>query len=335
MKFFTLLLAIGWATSSFCQTYTFSAFTGGYNNLVVPTSLNNGQIWDDPNYTVPIGFTFEYFGEATTSMYISNDGLGGLLKSGECGVDPNESYLFAYGADIIDRGYDGTGSLSNISHKTQGTVGSRICKVEWNNVGFYNGNDDGNGNKIDYLNFQLWLYEGTNAIEIHFGPKSISEPTVDFEGETGSFVALLDKYECVGGGFLGHELMLSGSPASPTLYDNVYSINDTLLYLNGVIPPLTVYRFLPALTTSQAEISSISPFSIVPNPAQDQLRLVRDESEVSDIVRAFIVDVNGKVLLSELEFNQEISISDLRSGMYFVQVELESGESFSEKFTKL
>lgn len=335
MKLITLLLTMGCVSFSFCQTYTFSTFTAGYNDLVVPTSLNNGVTWDDPDFTVPIGFSFDYFEEPTTSIEISSDGLGGLLKKDDCGVDPFESLLFAYGADIIDRGDDGPASLSNISYKTEGTIGSRICKVEWNNVGFYDGNTDANGNRIDYLNFQLWLYESTNVIEMRFGPKSISEPLVDFEGETGTWIALLHKYDCLNDELLGHQLFLSGNPSSPTFYDNGFDAQDSIVYLDGVIPPLTVYRFTPALTTSHEEIGAVSSFSIVPNPAQDELRLVRDENTVSDIRRASIVDVNGKVLLSDVAFNQEISISDLESGMYFVRVEFDSGESSSKKFTKL
>lgn len=178
------------------------------------------------------------------------------------------------------------------------------------------------------------LYETTGVIEIRFGPKSITQPAIDFEGESGSYVYLGHNLNCATGTNEGHELMLGGTPASPTLYDNVYSLSDTLLYLNGVIPPLTVYRFLPAATVSQDELSSNLSFSIVPNPVEDQLRIVHGENETSVVRRATIVDVNGKVLLSNLEFNQEISVSDLQAGMYFVQVELESGEIFSEKFTK-
>lgn len=334
MKIFTLLIAFSLSAFAYCQTYTFSSFVGGYSNLVASTSLNNGQAWDDPFYNVPIGFNFEYFGEVITSIVISDEGLGGLLKTGDCNLGTNESILFAYGADIIDRGADGPVSLSDISYKTEGTVGARTFKIEWNNVGFYDGSTDASGNRIDYLNFQLWFYETTNVIEIHFGPKSITEPAIDFEGESGSFVALVHNYDCASSTILGHELMLGGTPASPTFYDDVYSLDDTLLYLNGVIPPLTVYRFLPVATSSVDEVSSIPSFSIVPNPAEDHLRIVRSENEVGEIQGASIIDVNGKVLLSAVAFNQEISVANLQPGMYFVQVEMSSGKVYSEKFTK-
>lgn len=335
MKIFALLISCALASLSFSQTYTFSSFDGGYNNIIPSTSLNNGDTWDDPDYTVPFGFTFEYFAEPLTSIQISSDGLGGLLKSGDCSMEPNEGYLFAYGVDIIDRGDDGPMSLSNISYQTQGTAGSRICKVEWNNVGFYDGTNDANGNRIDYMNFQVWFYETTNVIEIRFGPKSITEPGIDFEGETGSFVIFANNVDCNTSDILGHQLVVAGTPGNPSLYDDVYSLDDTLLFLDGVIPPLTVYRFVPALTTSQEELSLLSPFSVSPNPAQEEIRLVRDENQKSNIRRASIIDINGKVLLSDLNFNEEISISNLHSGMYFIQVEMDSGERYSEKFTKL
>ena len=335
MRIIILLTVLLSTTTAFSQTYTFAAFPGGYSDLISSTSLNNGQVWDDPNYTVPIGFNFEYFGESMTSIEISDEGLGGLLIGGDCIVDPTMSYLVAYGADIIDRGYDGVVSLSNISYKTEGTVGNRICKIEWRNVGFYDGTTDANGNKIDYLNFQLWFYETTNVVEIRFGPKSITEPLIDFEGETGSFVILADQIGCNSGDILGHELILSGTPANPDFYDDVYSLEDTLLFLNGVIPPLTVYRFTPASTASQNELSVSNPsFSVVPNPSEDQITLIQVEGSSSKISNISIVDMSGKVLLSNLEFNTEIPIDKLQSGMYFIKVAMETGEIYSEKFTK-
>lgn len=333
MKTFLLFITISFTVCSFGQTYTFSHFIAGYTNLSGSTSLNNGATWDDPIYTIPLGFTFNYFGESMTTIQL--DGLGGMLIVGDYLTDPYESYLIAYGPDIIDRGDDLGTSLSNISYKTDGAPGGRVCKIEWNNVGFFDGNVGFDNIYIDYLNFQVWLYESSDVIEIRFGPKSITEPLVDFGGETGPGIVLLHGISTSSNDIYGHQLMLGGNPSNPTSYDNDYSLNDTVIVLDTVIPPLTVYRFNPALTTSQEEISSISPFSVVPNPAQDKLRLVRDENVSSEIHSASIVDVNGKVLFSNLEFNKEISIRNLHSGMYFIQVEMKSGERYSEKFTKL
>lgn len=147
---------------------------------------------------------------------------------------------------------------------------------------------------------------------------------------------MIHKYDCLDDVIQDYQIALGGSGVSPTFYGDNISLNDSLVMLDGVIPPLTVYRFTPALiTTSQEEISSITTFAVVPNPVQDELRFVHDENDGFIIRRASIIDVNGKVLLSELEFNKESSISNLQSGMYFVRVELESGETYSEKFTKL
>jgi hypothetical protein len=334
MKKFTLIIALTTSLFSFGQTYTFSSFTGGYSDLVASTSLNNGFTWDDPFFSVPLGFTFHYFGDSTTTIDISDDGLGGILSIGDCNVDPFQSLLIAYGADIIDRGYDGAASLSNISYITEGAVGSRICKIEWNNVGFYDGAVDANGDRIDFLNFQLWLYETTDVIEIRFGPKSITDLAAAFAGDPGSFVGLLDDYNCATDNFDGTQLFLGGTPASPTFYENAFNVNDSIVYLDGVIPSATVYQFTPVSTVSTEELAAAAPFSIVPNPADFELRLLADHGVEEEILRAHIVDLHGKVLLSDLEFNQSISVAELQSGLYFVQVEMTSGQVYSEKFTK-
>lgn len=330
-----ILLFVLAAPLSFGQTYTFSHLNQTYADLTGSTSLNNGVAWDDPDFTVPIGFNFEYFEETINTINITSDGLGGLLKVGDCnGTSTSESLLFAYGADIIDRGYDGMASLSNVSYKTEGLIPNRICKIEWNNVGFYSGLTDANGNKIDYLNFQLWLYESTNVIEIHFGPKSITQPTIDFEGETGTFISLVDNVSCASQTINGHQMLLGGSPSNPDFYDNVYSLEDTIVYLDGVIPANKVYRFTPASTASQEELNSIDGFSIVPNPADENFHLVLGEGLVDQVNNISILDINGKVLYSNLSPLEEISVSDLNPGIYFVRIETSSGSVFSEKLLK-
>ncbi|MDO9153545.1 MAG: hypothetical protein Q7U47_07560 [Paludibacter sp.] len=41
--------------------YSFSKTTGIYVNLTGAISVNNKKLWDDPEYIIPIGFSFDLY----------------------------------------------------------------------------------------------------------------------------------------------------------------------------------------------------------------------------------------------------------------------------------
>ena len=43
------------------QSYYFGQYQDAYEPLTDSISLNQGQIWDDPTYNVPLGFNFDFF----------------------------------------------------------------------------------------------------------------------------------------------------------------------------------------------------------------------------------------------------------------------------------
>jgi len=195
-------------------SYDFTYITGTYTNLSGSTSLNNGQLWDDPEYKIPIGFTFEFFDQSFDSLYVSDF----------VWLDGAKKYrIYAYDSDFIDRG---TGSsLSPISYLLTGSAGDQILKIEWNNAGFY----DDNGLN-DFINVQLWLIEGSNDIEVHIGPNSVLNPN-SYGGAEGGVVGLVNKVILENTYFIG-------DPATPTQT----TVTSGILNLNGTPADGTVYK---------------------------------------------------------------------------------------------
>jgi hypothetical protein len=147
--------------------YTFNSFSDTYTDLgSAAISINEGMTWDDPAYVVPLGFEFSLFGQSITELHFL--GLGGVLAGADYyTISP---VIIVYNSDLVDRGYfTGDPSQSPISYVLEGTAPNRIFKLEWKNAGFYDDFMDGDS----YVNFQLWLYETTNTIEIRFGPREI------------------------------------------------------------------------------------------------------------------------------------------------------------------
>ena len=326
MKSLLFLALFGLTLNAQAQSYNFSLSTDSYSDLIGSTSLNNGMTWDDPQFTVPIGFNFQYFNLTINQLFIEDIGLGGLLTTdtSETGIIP---LLIPYGADIIDRGYDfntdssTSESLSNISYLLEGTVGSQILKIEWQNVGFHSELEDDNISS-DFTNFQLWLYEGTNDIEIHFGTNLINQPNLSFDGETGSFVALLNDYDFDNDSLIGDGIVLEGNPASPT--QKQISILEYMTFLSGIIPNGTIYKFSKFVTGISENQNSFIDVIIYPNPTNDYFNISVNDLDTK-INTVSILNINGQSLKEFNYTNEAIDISDLNFGVYIIKINTTAG----------
>src|SRR5690554_3055563 len=180
IKRLTILMLLPFAMAVQAQgNYDFESFNEPYEDLVGGISLNNGQVWDDPEFEIPLGFELKISTHQFDKLYIVSWTTGGILSSHpvDTGVLP---ILGLLAQDIIDLGYFSGMSQSPLSYLTEGEPGARITKIEWNNVGFI-----GEIITSDFINFQLWVYEGSNIVEYRYGPSQINYPQNSYEGETG------------------------------------------------------------------------------------------------------------------------------------------------------
>lgn len=289
--------------------YNFSLLNEPYVVLDNPTSLSAGVSWDDPTLPVALPFSFQINGQTIDQLMI--EGLGGTLMGGYLN-NPNQFEVLApFDADIIDRGYDANQALSPISLKIEGAVGSRIAKIEWKEVGSYGEYDLMGGTLTNHISFQTWLYEGTNVVEYRYGPNTITNAPLFYEGEPGAYIGM--------GTFGATGItanLLSGPASNPTLVITEQSVNGTPA--NG-----TVYRFVPAGGTgsSVAEQQLNSLLRAFPNPATDMLQLQLQQHQSSALIQ--LHDLSGRVVKSVkmTEMQQAVDISDLAASMYHLRLE--------------
>lgn len=209
--------------------YDLTTTTETYTDLTGTTSINNGEIWDDPEYVITLPFEFLLNETPVTSMQFF--GLGSLLEAPTSEPDVY-TYVFPFEADLLDRGeLLGNESLSPIGYKVDGTPGNRIYKLEFKNAGSYEELFD-QGTMNMFINFQMWLYEGTNMIQFRFGPSSITNPFIFYQGETGPLSGTTDYDEA--NELLINAHLLVGNATAPTL-----SASEG--YLTGTPPNGTVY----------------------------------------------------------------------------------------------
>ena len=145
----------------------FTFLPGGYTNLFPASAgLDNGVS------TVALPFSFQFNGSSYASINIS---LNGFVTFGTAPVLTEVtpiSSATAYSGVISPFGMDldlfpATATTRNVSYLNTGVAGSQIFKIQWNvkrsnNLGTI---ADAGGNDTT---FQVWLYEGTNVIEMHY-----------------------------------------------------------------------------------------------------------------------------------------------------------------------
>lgn len=305
------------------QTYEFSYSNAEYNDLVGSTSLNNGSTWDDPSFNIPIGFDFELYDNIINEIEISEVGLGGILAPPV--TVPVVPAIVATSVDLIDRGYDfedeSAPSLSNISYLLDGAPGSQILKIEWNNAGFYGDLDEHNVS-TDFMNMQLWLYEGSNTIEMRYGPSNIEYPQFSYEGEPGPFVGLLSGLDLINEIPTGELIVLINDPAAPISIPK-FNVED-IPSLNGTIPDGMVYTFSKVISNVQEVDQYSDLISIFPNPTEDLIN-INIEGDNLLIDQVTIYNALGKEVLITNDTRQAIDLSDLADGIYLVKISTDKG----------
>ncbi len=309
-------------TTSIAQDlpYFFSVQTTSYADLTNDSpAIDPTMPWDDPAFSLPLGFSFDFL--ETTSDSIFNPGTeGGIVtfKRLESYYEP-ASFLSFYGNDLIDRGAEVGQPLSPITYVTEGVEGSQIFKLQYKNTGFFSDNLDSMDIAISSINFQLWLYEGSNDIEIRFGPSHLS--AVIDSAEIGPFILFADSIS----GFTFRNLWYLNGDATDPMIQHIQTemefdtISSTI---NQHPADGTVYRFGTSPNVAVRDLQHEESFRVYPNLVSDITRLEVSNAEwLGDEATIQLIDGQGRVVLrfqQELEPNQKLDLSPLPPGVYFL-----------------
>lgn len=294
--------------------YLFTTYSSAFTPIQEANSLDGGQIWDDPTWTVPLGFTFYTANDTITTLYV------GELGTTVYGIqDDSLSDIFLpYFDDVANA--DNDTLVSPVSYVVEGPPGFQICKIEWLNIGFY---EDwaANGTYTNTTSFQLWLYENSNIFEYHYGQSNISNPSVIhmFGAPASAFIENLNQNSGFDwDGFYS----LTGNTDAPTITTvtnaEVLAAQGIPSYalLNGEPAEGTVYRFAP--TFVNVEENSLATFDVFPNPTNGLLNVFNPTQES---VVAQILSADGKVIQVETltSGRNSIQTDKLSSGYYILR----------------
>ena len=122
------LMLFGTAQAQFRYTYTTQ--TGqAYTPLTNGTDLTAGAIWDDDDYTAPLGFSFLLNGKPVTSFNLTMAAQSIPLISASTNFADSIHAFFPLLTDLVDRSYYDTSATvgrSPIRYVVDGSAPNRI-----------------------------------------------------------------------------------------------------------------------------------------------------------------------------------------------------------------
>jgi hypothetical protein len=323
---FTIIMAITFCLKAQGQNaYTFTKIppgTIGYQELFLDSDVT--AVTDSIGYfaldTFLTGETFQVYNiqhsiGVNASIYLGDNGfleIDNLTDSVAAIFDAGFTLLTA-----ID-------SSSKMSFLIAGSSGNLIVKMQFKNWKLTNG-PAGN-----YANYQIWLYQQTGVIEFHYGSRSannVSGYTVTNGPNVGAFLTPFDFSGCIG------KLWCNGNPNNPALDS---SVNYQFLAMQGLPDSGTVYRFSPqfAAGINEQDIEQ-SVFNLFPTLVTNTV-FVQMNDNIHSGTEALVFDIAGKKIQSLQLKNgsNEIDVSDLKQGIYFISVNL-FGNIHVKKFIKI
>ncbi|MFO7370109.1 MAG: fasciclin domain-containing protein [Bacteroidales bacterium] len=183
------------------------------------------------------------------------------------------------------------------------------------------------------------------------GPFTVFAPTDDafkalpagtietlLEDPTGDLADIL-LYHVVGAKALSTDLsdgqviatLLAGKNITVTINNDGVFINDAKVTIadivadNGVVHVIDVVLLPPTETGIFDGPKAAKELSVFPNPAVNQIRIAGIEDSNQGYLK--IIDVNGATLYNTFisNFNESINLGNIKSGVYFLQVETAKG----------
>ena len=288
-----------------------------YAPLLESTALDASQYdyyngWDDPEFSVPLGFDFNYSGYVINAL--DQVGVGSLMMGTT--IDDKSGLPLLHGFlptnfDLADNGMAG-GTPSLIRWKTTGETGQQVFSMEWADAGLYEEVfTDSAVKELSVINLQLRLYEADGVIEFHFGPSSILTPL-----EEPALSGLLLEFDPFS--YSGSVFALDGNPTDPTV-EPLTSVDDWYYgpYLLSHPADGTVYRFGPTGTTLEVPVVSATALQAWPNPTAGNVNLAFSGEHLWTVL-----DATGRVVMhGEGQDGDLLDLSRLDAGAYTVRLD--------------
>lgn len=320
-------LATGNNNASAQAGFTFTKLTQPYTPLTGATSLTKGALWtSDSTFTAPIGFNFQMEGTTINKVFLAAGNFAASTRR-----TAKESGFIMLGAGLMDRGQNWQTSRSDIRYQTTGNAGSRVFKLEVFNAGFEDEYHN-NGELKDSISMQLWLFEGTNVAEFHYGSSMVSNFNDYFGGlmrcgyirNVDTATVAVEKFYVVNGN------------ATVATLDSTTSFMS-VKGLTSVPTSGTVFRFAPKgnKTTGVEQVSAGTLAKVYPTQCTGTLQIEHNNTQP---LSYSIISMTGQIVAHGTvnRGTNVIDIARLSSGTYTISIVDESSRTYEgQKIIKL
>lgn len=300
--------------------YDFTVVNQAYTPLTNGIVITNDTNWNDIGFKIPLGFTFKLNGIDVSDFST----ISGNIVATD--TDGTITGLLIADYDLRDRRTaTDTSHRTTLRYRIDGTQGNHIFKFELANAGFLEEYDT-YGTTNDSVYYQVWYYEGTNVMELHFGPSAVTYMADYFP--VGKVLTGFANDVDINTANISTGYFFSGSPSSPTL-DTFYSLNDALMQsgLDSLPSERIVYRFTPK-STGINKLSSAFKDVFVSTICTDALRINNNSKEQFGYL---LTDLNGNIISKGYIVNgvTNVNASGLPNGIYLLQLQ---SNAMSETF---
>ena len=222
--------------------------------------------WDDPSFSVDLGFDFSFSGYTIDAMDQVDLGalMAGTYLDDKTGLPLLQAFI-PTGFDLTDRGLLGL-DPSIIRWNTTGEPGNQVFTIEWANAGMYEEISD--SVSTSFVNIQVRLFEANGVVEFHYGPSLIEDATL-FDPTIAGLILAFDPFS-----YAGNIYALDGDPTNPTIVPYA-SVDEWYYgaYLLSHPADGTVYRWGPTEVTLDVSEAEEGLLQAYPNPTLDQVRI--------------------------------------------------------------
>ncbi|MBK9285918.1 MAG: T9SS type A sorting domain-containing protein [Sphingobacteriaceae bacterium] len=301
------VLAILFNTCSILNAqYSFSVSNAAYSDLVSPNVLSSSGWSYATSFSVNLGFNFSFAGNTVNSINVEGGGFTFF--------DPSyNNLLLPFGCRLKAK----AGGNSPISYFSEGTAPTRIMKIEWKNAEYFY---DVNAT----ANFQLWLFEGINRIEVHVGTCTVPNATLVYQGN-GAAGPAVGAYKFVSINNCQYGIGLTGAAASPTVNNFLSGNINVFNYAVAGTPSTgTVYNFYD--TNTGLEKKEVDENRNV--FASDKSIYFQNIPQNNSVL---IYNIQAKLVKDLKDVKERINAGDLENGIYFVRI---MNEQNKQVFTK-
>lgn len=284
--------------------YKLTVQNQAYTPLTGATVINTTAWTDSTSYVVPLGFNFKMGTKTINKLNLME--MSGVATD----TTGTVAAFNIIGTAIVDRGIVGGTSKSPIRYTVSGNAGSRIFKLELLNAGFSD-ELDAHSTLNDSVNMQVWLYEGTDVVEMRYGSSKISYLS-EYFGLGGPLVGYTNNLKVEDQSF-DKIYLLKGSPAAPTL-DSATLSSGSFPSLTGFPVSGTVYRF-SLKSTGIAAFAEAENIKVFPTVCTDKVNVTNKGTKE---MAYQLLSISGSVLAKGTIQNgtNTIDVSMAPAGMY-------------------